>query len=146
MYPVKNSIEKGVHQPQAPAYASERGTHTIGAGCALHARAFLLQRQLSLHRGGHVLLHAQQELLFQPQRSSRAHQTRPGGTKRTRAHRSMLPLPGRPPHPLPPHSELMRIVKPPWAVTGPSGCRSMLPALRSERREAAWVMRGLSRR
>lgn len=47
MYPVENSIEKGVHQPQAPAYASEQGTHTIGAGCALHARAFLLQRRSS---------------------------------------------------------------------------------------------------
>ena len=83
--------------------------------------------------------------MLKPQRSSRAHQTRPGGTKRTRADRPMLPLSGRPLR-LPPQSVLIRIVKPPWEVTGPSGCRSMLPALRSERCEAVWVGNGVSLR
>lgn len=67
-----------------------------------------------------------------PQEQQHAHHTRPGGTKRTRADRSKLPPAGSCRPPLPPaHSVLMRTVKPPWQVTGPSGCRSMLPALQA---------------
>jgi len=67
----------------------------------------------------------------QQQQQQLAHHTKPGGTKRTRAEKSRLcPTPAGSALLPPAHSVPMRTVKPPWAVIGPSGCRSTLPCCR----------------